>query len=71
MDRSTGSYSVDDEAICNGLSMNQKNARTPNRKISLGYFKDYCHTRLAEGIFQEVIEGWEESDELKKDYAAM
>ena len=56
---------VDNEAIRNGLFHDPKKCKNPS-----GHSKDYWHMRLAEGIFQEVFEGWEESDELKKDYAA-
>ena len=58
---------VDDQAIRNGLFHDPKERKNPS-----GHSKDYWHMRLAEAIFGDIIDGWEdeESEELRKDYAA-
>ena len=60
---------IDNERIRNGLFHDSK-----ERKNTSGHSKEYWHMQLAEGIFEDMIDGWHdtnaESEELRKDYAA-
>ena len=56
---------TDDERIRNDLFHDVEEKSNPS-----GHSKEYCHMRLAEGIFEDMIDGWNDSEDLRKDYAA-
>ena len=57
---------VDNQRIRNGLFYDPR-----EQKNTSGHSKEYWHMRLAEGIFKDIIDGWndEDSEDLRKDYA--
>lgn len=58
---------IDNERIRNGLFHDSK-----EHKNTSGHSKEYWHMCLAEGIFADMIDGWndENSLDLRKDYAS-
>ena len=56
---------TDDKRIRNGLFHDGREKSNPS-----GHSKEYWHMCLAEGIFEDMIDGWNDSEHLRIDYAA-